>query len=166
MSSYQSKLETASLKASYKLHDHHIVLIGKSSNALRIRLQEDYYGDTTSYEIIKQDTPVVYINYPSDIPLSRYRNANVQKEKPASTGIFLIDVLPIEVYTDWADNIEVDDYLIDIHLDEEDNKIKIPLIVTEIKGDFGINYLKYKKLHAAIYNDGFDEDVQSIIDNL
>lgn len=164
--SYQSKLENASKGASYKLFDNSIHKIGKSTNALRLRLIKDQYGDLEEWEIIKQDIITIYIDYPDEIPLSRFRNDNYQQTKTASTGIFLFDVLPIDVYSQWDSDVEVGDYLIDIHIDENGNEIKIPLELTEILGSFGVHAMKYKKLRAAVYNDGFDESIKEIIDGL
>lgn len=163
---YQAKLEKASKGASYKLFDNNIKITGKPTTALRLRLEKDVYGDLQEWSIIKQDSISLTISYPDDIPLSRFRNDNHDQTKVASTGIFLFDVLPIEVYSKWADDIEVGDYLIDIMIDERGNQIKIPLVLTEITGSFGINVLKYKKLRAAVYNDGFDPEIQAIINGL
>lgn len=164
--SIQQKLEKASLTARYKLFDNQIKLVGKSSLVSRFKIERNQYEDDIVVESVKEDTVEVTIVYPAEIPISRLRNNNFNSIPDGQTNIYLFDVLPIDVYVKWTDNIIKGDFLLDIIKDENGNSIKILLKISEelfTPGSYGI---VYRKLWAALYNGEIPVELQQTISQI
>lgn len=161
MSSIQDRLEQSSLKIRQKMFDNQIHLTGQSAKVIRIKPDKNDYGDDKGLKIISKDTIECIIHYPGDVPLSRNRTDN-SFEQVSSTGIFLMDVLPIDLYTQWQDNVEKFDFIIHTIKDEQGNDIKFLLQVSEVVGSFKSSLL-WKKSLCAPYNGVYTQEILNMI---
>lgn len=166
MSSFQSKLERASINLNRKLFDNQIKIMGKEVKVTRVKLEKNKYEDIDDIQIIKKDEIVCVINYPiGGVPLNRVRSDGFTQEVK-STNIYLFDIIPIDIYTKWQDNVERGDIIIDKVLDENNNVIKFILQVSEVLGEFRTS-LRWKKSQAAPFNDpSIPPEIQIEIDSL
>ncbi len=160
--SIQSKLEKAGRKGRWKFHDNTIRTLAKPTKSLHVKILEDKYGDDEELEFFYKGEIENIIKYPGEIPINRFRNTGVDSQV-GQTNVFLFDILPIEVYTKWQDNLEVGDFIIDHLIDERENLIKILLKVTEDLGLFGTNYLFGRKCYAAPYSGELYNDIMDVI---
>ena len=72
MSVYES-LARASLKVKRRLFDYNISIVGKEVRAILIHQTEDIYHDFSDPEILETKPITAVINFPSEVPLERYR---------------------------------------------------------------------------------------------
>lgn len=164
MASIQEKIEKRNIGARRKLFDNGIRLIGIETNTVRLKIVEDKYGDETQ-TIVSQDNIVVRIVYPPELPIDRYRADFIPGDAVESSHTFFYEVLPIEVYSQWTDNIEKGDLLVHKVLDEQANPIKILLKMSETLATFQTEVF-WKKMYAAPYNGVVPIEIQTIIDAL
>lgn len=150
MSSIQSKLDRKTAVLRRKLFDNKIGLSGTDVKCTRLKTIKNMYDDVETLTIISDDTIVANIKIPSDIPLTRLRADEVD-DVSDSTNVFFYDILPIDVYTQWADNIEKDDILIFDIFDERDETLQIILKIAEVVTRFKQSIV-WKKSLAAPYN--------------
>jgi hypothetical protein len=165
MSSFD-KIENAAIDVSRKLFDNQIDILGKKTRVARVRLNEDKYGDE-DVEVLSKDEIECIINYPSGgVPLGRKRSENGFSSSVESSHVSLWDILPIELYTKWSDNVEKGDILVDFAKDENGNYIKFVLQITETVGEFRQN-LTWKKNQCAPYNySGLPKEIVNYIEML
>ena len=130
MATLQDKLEDANIKIRHILFDNQIRNMGMSTRALRLKLNINKYGDTTEKaKVILQNFVDCVINYPGDVPLMRER-ADETTETTSGNHIFLFDILPIDIYTKWEDNIERYDFIIHKVKNEVGDYTKFVLKIT------------------------------------
>ena len=159
----QEKIEKYTSSTRRKLFDNQIRLSGIPFNGIHFYTEENKYGDTT-VEVINHKSLEARIVYPGEIPLSRFRLGS-SAEEVDGTGVFFFDILPIEIYTKWTDNVEKEDILFHIIKDEQNNNIPILLKVSEIVGSIQTT-LYWKKSLCAPYNGIVPDEVQAIIDSV
>lgn len=161
MASIHDRYEQQTFGLKRKLFDNQIRLMGNELTAIRVVITEDEYKDE-EYEIVSHNTITCIINFPAEIPLFRYR-ANNNNDVSDSNGIYLFDVLPIELYTKWDDNMEKGDILITKMTDENDEVIKMLFRVSETLGTFA-KYLNWKKSHIAPFNGYRNAEINRLIE--
>jgi len=158
----QEKIENSTKTAKRKLFDNNIKLRGREIKAIRIFETLDKYEDTTDIDIVSDNTITVYIDDLSlEFPLNRYRLDTVG-ETPDSESIYLFEVIPIEMYAKWTDNIESGDLLV---LIIKDNDINMPVVfrVSDNVGRIQVNLL-YRKFNIAPYNpSNIDSSIVTLI---
>lgn len=170
MASIQGKLEKSNISARRKLFDNNVRLVGIEAELLRFKIVEDRYGDET-VQNISQDSIVARISYPGEIPLSRFRMDAVAgipdsiPDEVDETHTFFFEILPIELFVQWSDNVEKGDMLLHRVNDEHDNPIKIMLKVSELLGTFQTELL-WRKAYCAPFNGIIPAEVQTIINEL
>lgn len=157
----QEKIEKMTSSTRRKLHDNDVRLLGIPLKGIHIHVEQNRYGDVT-HQLINHKSIEARIVYPGEIPLSRFRLGSAAEEVDG-TGVFFFDILPIELYTKWTDNIEKEDLLYHKIIDEHNNKIPILLKVSEIVGSIQTT-LYWKKSLCAPYNGIVPPDIQAIID--
>lgn len=173
----QQKLDKATIRTKRKLFDNSIKNLGLDVDAIRIRLNEDIYGNESEPSILLQDSIHCIINYPPELPLFRSRgdNNSVNPDFPqyedsdlqgsSTTGIYFHEIFPIEIYTKWEDNIEKGDFVIHQIEDEQYNDLKIILKVSDALGSFRSSLI-WKKYNASLYNGKFEDMIWNRIDNI
>lgn len=157
----QEKLGRASLSRKRKLYDNNIRLVGRSLYAVRLTVTEDRYGDTTDLTIHSHNKIEAIIDYPDGVPLYTDRTTNV-----STTGSFIYDILPIEGYFRFEDNIQPDDILV-VHFYDQQNEGFLQVYkVAELVGNFGIGVLSMR-YSLAPYNEFLEEypSVKQLIEN-
>jgi hypothetical protein len=155
--SIQTKLQRKSYLPSRKLFDNHIKVCGDEVRAALVHFEIDKYDDDTGdYQILKNKIIDCVIDYPTDIPILRYRYGSAQQtvdinESGASSGFFFFDILPIEVFTKWEDHVEKGDIIFHRIQDENNTEFVIALQMTELLGK-ATSVLSWKKFFAAPYS--------------
>jgi len=150
MSSIQSKIDRKTATLRRKLFDNSISLSGVDTKCTRLKTSKNMYGDVETFTIITDDIIMANINIPSDIPLTRLRGDAIDDVNDSNT-VFFYDILPIDVYTKWSDNVEKDDILIFEMYNEFDEPIQIILKISEVVTKFKQSIV-WKKSLAAPYN--------------
>lgn len=161
MDSLQDKLEFSSASIRRKLFDNNIAILGQTSNVIRIKPDRDKYGDENTLKIVSKDIIECIIFYPGEVPLSRGRSS-LEFDQVDNSKIYLYDILPISLYTKFADNVEKYDFIIHTVKDEEDNETKMFLQVSEIVGSFKSS-LMWKKCQCAPYNGVYTKEIENLI---
>jgi hypothetical protein len=162
MSSYQDKLASASARVRRKLFDHSVLMKGRQVNVTRFYITEDIYADEQVTKISSSNVVAIIVYPPGEIPLQRFRTSD-NTEKVDDTGTFFFDVLPIEIYTRWADNIEIGDLVLHVIKDENGKKMGILLKISNMFGAWDTE-LVWRKGWAAPFSGDVPEDVQASID--
>lgn len=150
MSSIQSKIDRKTATLRRKLFDNAISLSGVNTKCVRLKTSKNMYGDVETLTVISNDIIIVNIVIPSDIPLTRLRGDAVDDVND-SNNVFFYDILPIDVYSKWSDNIEKDDILIFEIYNEFDEALQIILKISEVVTKFKQSIV-WKKSLAAPYN--------------
>ncbi len=150
MSSIQTKIDRKTASLRRKLFDNSIALMGSDVRCVRLKTEKNIYGDVETLTVIDNDSISVVVNIPSDIPISRLRGDAVDSTNDSST-VFFYDILPIDVYSQWKNNIEKDDILIFEIFDEHDETIKIILKISDSVTKFKQSIV-WKRSLAAPYN--------------
>jgi len=161
MPSVQSYLEESNIAIKRTLFDNQIELMGKMTKALRLKIDEDRYGDG-EIVIISKSIVECMIVYPGNVPLLRSRSDAVT-DTTSGQNIYLMDILPIDLYAKWGDNIEKHDFIVDKTRDENGNYTKFILQVSDLVGTFR-DSLQFKKWLCAPYNGPLTSDVQFAVD--
>ena len=150
MSSIQTKIDRKTAGLRRKLFDNSIALMGSDVRCVRLKTEKNMYGDVEILTIIDNDTISVVVSIPSDIPISRLRGDAVDSSNDSST-VFFYDIIPIDIYSQWGDNIEKDDILIFEIFDERDEPLSIILKVSDAVTKFKQSIV-WKRSLAAPYN--------------
>lgn len=162
--SIQNKLSRSQANLKRKLFDNNVRLMGVESNVIRFHIEEDFYGDET-ISIISQNNMEIIIIYPGEVPLSRFRydQSNNNDAGVDETNVFFFDILPIDAYVKWSDEIEKGDFIFHNLYDEKNNKIKILFRVAEVLGSFTTD-ITWRKVFLAPYNGIIPQDVRNALD--
>lgn len=162
--SYQDRLASASAKVRRRLFDLDVKMKGRDVTVTRFFIEEDIYADERRTKI-SQSTVTMKIVYPQgEVPLQRFRTS-ASSPGAQETGLFFFDILPIEVYTQWADHVEIGDYIFQVIKDELGQKMGILLQIANMFGAWDTE-LVWRKGWAAPYNGDLPPEVKSAIDAL
>lgn len=160
----QDKIAKSQIGARLKLRDYKVSQMGTKALVIRLKVEENRYGDET-IEIINDDTIEVSLDMPDEIPYQRLRS-DVTQEVATSESLFLYDILPVEGYAAHNDNVEKGDILVHIVKDgRSDKKMYLVLRVSEVIGTVQIGYITGRKFNCAPHNMPLPEQAQQIIDN-
>jgi hypothetical protein len=135
-----------------KLNDYHVFTGGRKTECTRLSRNSDVWGNDELTTISVSSIPVIFIFPPGEMPLIRLRAKNGTQAEVQSTGLFFYDILPIECYTRWEDNLEIGDVFYFIALDENGNKMPVVFRILEQKGAFSSQLVWRKYLAAPITN--------------
>ena len=164
MSSIQDKLLAATKGITRKLWDNEMSNKGTEINCLRLRISIDKYDDAETVTILQQNDITMYINFPDVVPLTRYRPTTGSTTPVTKTNMYFFEVLPIEIYTKWVDNVEIGDFIIFNFNDEKDNKLEMIIQIVDVLG-IPAKYLIWKQSVAAPYTGELTSTIQDAIDN-
>jgi len=163
--SIQDKLANNLSSLQRKLFNQQIELVGSELEVIRLKTTLDKYEDET-IEVISSDVIIVQLDIPSEIPLYRLRGTT-QDAIDDTTGLYLYEIIPIEGYSRFEDNVEKFDIIIKKIKDENDvtDPMLMILRVSEVFGSINANALVWKKFNCAPYNMIISEEIQNIIDS-
>jgi hypothetical protein len=164
MSSYQDKLATASATVRRKLFDHSVRMKGRLVSVSRFYVEEDLYGDEQRSLIRRSDVEMIIVYPPGEVPLQRFRKDATQAAVE-ETGTFFFDILPIEVFVQFKDNVEKGDFIFQVIKDENHNKMGILLQISNMFGSWDTE-LVWRKGWAAPYSGDVPPEVQTAINEL
>ena len=160
----QNKLAEVFAPLQRKLFDYQIDLIGSDVKVIRLKIVENDYEDET-ITVISNDTITLKLDLPTEIPLYWLRGT-AQDALDEKTGLYLYDILPIEGYSSFEDNVERFDVFIKKIKDNNSSTDPMLMIlrVTEPVGSFNVDELVWKKFYCAPYNMTISTEIQTIID--
>lgn len=139
-------LTKANQKIKKRLFDSNIKKLGRTIKVVRIQYQEDMYKDLTDVEALSSNEISAIINFNEEMPLNRFRLDGTDHIEDTRT--FFFDLVPIEIFTRFEDQLELRDLLFFWFTDENANKIPMLLQITEVFGRFESSLI-YKKAYAA-----------------
>ena len=140
-----------------KLSDYHIFTQGRKTECTRIAVKKDVWGNADTEAISVSQIQAVFIFPPGEMPLIRLRAGKGTQSQVQSTGLFFYDILPVEVYVRWEDEIEINDIIYFYALDEKGNKMPIVFKILDQKGAFSSQLIWRKLISAPITN--LDQEV-------
>jgi hypothetical protein len=148
MISPQEKFANSMARSQRKLSDNLVQRLGRTVQAFKLNIAEDIYGDENQDPIESVPLTLIIKYPPGGVPLFRYRvdqNATLQTPEVQQTGVFLFDVLPIEMHAKFVDNIAKGDILFHPFRDENQNNTGILLQVSNALGSFTteVTWIKY-----------------------
>jgi hypothetical protein len=161
--SIQDHIAKSLSKLKRKLYDYTIKTIGTESKVILLKIEKDQWGDEETLRIVKNSVCELFLNIPEDIPISRLRT-DITQEVAKTTSTFFYDILPIEIYAKFEDNLEKGDILIKIIRTDSTNFYMV-LQVTDLMGNFDNGYMTRRKYYAAPYLMMLPSEVQTIIDS-
>jgi len=159
--SIQDHIAKASVKAKRKIHDYNIKTISTESKVILLKVVKDKWGDEDTIRIIENKVCELFLSVPEDIPISRFRT-DLTTPVAKTTSTFFYDVLPIEVFSKFSDNLEKDDIIIKIIRTDNIN-FYMTLQITDLFGNFDNGYMTRRKYNAAPYLMALPTEVQTII---
>lgn len=162
MGTIQDRISKKTSKLKRYMFDYKIRLSGNCTEAIRLKVDENRYGDET-ITIVCHNRINAIINYPTEIPFYRIRG-EIQQPISEPTGTYLYDILPIELFTQFSDNVEEKDIIIRKIKDEHGECILHILRVSEILGAFKTDIV-WKKAYCAPHNMTLSAEMIDIINN-
>lgn len=161
--SLQNKISRANSLARVKLHDLMVTQVGTETKVVRLRIEESIDGDPEDVIVTKSDEVVLYLDLPDDIPISRFRTC-LTSQSAVTSNVFIYDILPIEVYSRYEDNIEKDDIIIRKLRWKNEQVFYHVLQITETLGNFSSNELTFQKFYSAPYTMPLTDEIQNLVD--
>jgi hypothetical protein len=166
---YQERLEKSQILAQKALFDNNIRLLGNESQVLRIQLTEDLRYQDQDIELITNEVIEVYIDWPFDVPMNRYRQGLVTNV--SQQGLHFFDILPIDLFYKWTPNDDVainkgnlvEGDLLVYAIQDIDQKIPVIFRVSEILGTLRKNMV-FHKAQMAPYNGIVPASIKTLID--
>ena len=135
-----------------KLSDYHIFTQGRKTECTRLTAIKDKWGNVDSDTISVSQISAIFIFPPGEMPLIRLRSGKGTQAQTQATGLYFYDILPVEVYVRWEDQIEVGDVIYFFALDENLTKIPVVFKVLDQKGAFSSQLIWRKMIAAPILN--------------
>ena len=163
MATLQEDFELGLIQGKRTVYDLNISRVGVTAYLFRYKFTKDKHGDNTEIKFVSSDTIECIIKYPPDVPL--FRNRAATGEAIVSSGVFLYDIMPIDVYFKFTDNVEKGDYLVHVIRDSLDNKDIIMLQVADVVGSFHTRIVQRKGI-VAPYNGLLTDELTTKIDEL
>lgn len=158
----QDKIARSQITARHKLRDYNISQSGVETQVIRLKVEENMYGDET-VEIVDDDVITLALDLPDEIPQTRLRT-DVTQQIADTQSYYFFDILPIEGYSRLEDNVEKGDILVYIIHDKKDSpSLYLVLRVSELIGTISNRYLTSRKFQCAPHNMGLPQQVQDII---
>lgn len=161
--SIQSALMKSSARIYRSLFDLSVKTKGREVVTVHFKITEDRYENET-FEIISEKSTISIIKYPVDVPLERYRSDQFSLAVSSSKEFFY-QLLPIELYTQFKDDVEKGDYLIHFLSDEQGRKSPIILRVSETLGRFTTEIV-WKKQYCSPFKGVLPEQLKARIEVL
>jgi hypothetical protein len=147
-----NKLNDYVAPAIRKLNDYAIFTQGRKTECARLSRNTDVWGNDNLETISVSQVQAIFIFPPGEMPLIRLRAENGTQAEVQSTGLFFYDILPVEIYVRWGDEINNGDVLYFTALDEHNNKMPVVFKILDQKGAFSSQLIWRKCLAAPITN--------------
>lgn len=151
------------------LFDYKVVTSGYESNAIRLQMTKDMYGDAQTYEILSHDQIKLILDLPDEIPIERLRRSVTEQVTTQTQNIYLYEILPITGYAQFESKIEENDILIvkihdhDPSPEEESSPYIFVLKVAEILATIDIRNITHVKFYCAPYNEALPPKVDDLV---
>ena len=147
-----TKLNNWNAKAIRKLSDYHVFVNGRHTECTRLAVKKDIWGNSESSTISVSQIQAIFVFPPGEMPLIRLRAGKGTQSQVQSTALYFYDILPVEVYTRWEDEIEMGDIIYFYVLDEKGNKMPIVFKILDQKGTVSSQLIWRKFISAPITN--------------
>jgi len=147
-----NKINDWNARAIRKLSDYHVFTQGRRTECTRLTKITDKWGNSDSDTISVSQIQAIFIFPPGEMPLIRLRSGKGAQAQTQATQLFFYDILPVEVYIRWEDEIESGDVIYFYALDEKGNKMPIIFKALDQKGAFSSQLIWRKMLCAPVTN--------------
>jgi hypothetical protein len=147
-----NKINNWTARSIRKLSDYHIFVAGRRTECTRLSRNTDVWGNDNPETISVATVPVIFIFPPGEMPLIRLRAGNGTQAEVQSSGLYFYDILPIEVYARWGDNLEPGDVIYFWAGDENGNRMPVVFKILDQKGAFSSQLIWRKFIAAPIVN--------------
>jgi len=152
MGSAYDKINNFCARAIRKLSDYSIFTQGRKTECTRLTSVRDIWGNAEPETISVSSIQAIFVFPPGEMPLIRLRAGQGTQSQVQATSLFFYDILPVEVYIRWEDQIEVGDVIYFIALDENQRKMPIVFKILDQKGAFSSQLIWRKMLAAPVTN--------------
>lgn len=113
---------------------------------VRLKIEVDRYGDSQDVTIQTDDKIEAIVDFPDGVPLYTDGDSEVSR-----VGSFIYDVLPIEAFFRFEDNVAPDDYIVMRFFDQKNDGFIQVYKVAELIGNMGVGVLSMR-YSLAPYN--------------
>jgi len=163
----QDKILSKADKFRRKLYNKTIQYSGNETRVIRLRIEEDRFGDETLVQLISHEEITINMTTLEEVPLSRLRRDLSIPQTQSHQSMFLYDILPLIIEPAFGNNIEKGDILIKkISSELEVEKpFYLVLRITEPIGNFSPHSLIKLQYQAAPYIQNFSQEVIDIIES-
>lgn len=165
--SFQDRLLSYTDNIKRKIYDEKFKTSGNEARFIRLTIEEDDFGDAETVAVINHEEIIIEVNNLEEVPVSRLRKDLTTPGSTATTGLYLMDLLPITGKMRFVDQVNKDDILIKKIQDENPNTkpYYLTLKVTDILASLSPNSITSLTFNLAPYTDAFDEEIVSIIES-
>lgn len=162
MDSLQDKISAKTALIQRALLDNAIRVTGRSVEVVRFKIQEDMYEDERRTTLSTGTITARIVYPPGGVPLYRATRDSLT-QKPDDSGLFLFDVLPIELYARWTDNVEKGDIIFHSIQDESGAYMGMLLRISECIVKFS-NSLIWRKFLCAPFSGQLDPELSDYLE--
>ena len=153
MLTIQDKVQMSTRFLRRKLFDSNLRIQGMEVKAILCSVEKDNY-ENTSITINGYKDTVARLIFPNDeIMLGKSGN---------DTTVHLYDLLPIQGYLPFQEDVKEDDIIVFLYLDEYDNPVPVILVVTRLVAKFNRS-ITWKKYMFGLYHAEPFDDLKNII---
>jgi len=165
--SFQDRLLGFTDKVKRVVYDEKLKTSGTESRFIRLTTTEDDFGDVEEVVVVNHEEIILEIQNLEEIPLSRMRKDLSTPIGTATSGLYLMDILPITCRARFKDQINKGDILIKKLQDENPNSppYYLALRVLEPIGTFSPNSITAITYNLAPYTESFSQEVVDIIND-
>jgi hypothetical protein len=156
------KISASQIGARRRLFDYQVNLSGTEAQVVLLKLDINKYQDR-EISIVDHFLTSIIFDIPGEIPIDRLRK-DVSVSPATTQSVFLYDIIPIQIYTKFEDNVERGDVLVQKIFMDNDAYYMV-LQVADTLGNLIGRQITYKKQNAAPYTDNLTPEVQRILDN-
>lgn len=156
------KIANSQGKLKRKFFDYSVNNSGTENKVILLKLTTNKYNDI-EVEIAKHFISSIVIDIPGEIPIDRLRT-DITIPQATTQSVFLYDILPVQIYSKFEDNIERGDIIVE-KITMDSGVYYLVLEVAETLGNILGRQIVYKKQNAAPYTKTLPTEVKSIIEN-
>jgi hypothetical protein len=154
------KISQATSKLKRKMFDYMVSLSGTDAKVILLKVAMNKYKDQ-EVTIVDHFVTSMIIDIPGEIPIDRLRT-NVLIPQAISKSVFFYDILPIQLFTRFDDNLERGDIIIQ-KIMMDNNEYFMVLEIAETLGNLLGRNIIYKKQNAAPCTQNLPKEVVQIM---
>lgn len=150
-----------------KVYNEKLRFAGNETRIIRLSIETDRFGDEELIELLNHEEITVNLTSMEEIPLSRLREDLAQPSNQSHQGLYLYDILPLEVEPLFGSDLEEGDILIKkMYSEQKDRKpYFLVLRITEPLGSFSPHSMVGIRFQCAPYINSFSQEIVDVIND-